>query len=298
MSKEVLNLKYYKGEDLYSDGDIEDEILEIYKLKKDITEVLMQSNDWPILYHLSNIRENILDWYEFKPNANVLEIGSGCGAITGLLCRKASSVVAIELSKKRSEINKIRNEKCNNLEIYVGNFEDIKIEEKFDYVTLIGVFEYSICYINDENPFHTMLEKAKEYLKQDGRLIIAIENKYGLKYWAGATEDHTGKTFDGIGQYKNVDRVRTFSKIEIERMLKEAGFVNNEFYYPIPDYKLPSVVYSEKYLPSVGDLRNISIPYDRDRYQLFDESIVFDALCRDNKFEEFANSFLIISSVL
>ena len=28
----------------------------------------------------------------------------------------------------------------------VGNFEDVVIEEKFDYVTLIGVLEYSIYY--------------------------------------------------------------------------------------------------------------------------------------------------------
>jgi SAM-dependent methyltransferase len=298
MSKEVLNMKYYKGEDLYSDGDIEDEILAICKSNNDFTEILMNSSEWPILYHLSNIRENILEWYDFKPQSNVLEIGSGCGAITGLLCKKAKRVVGIELSKKRSEINKIRNEKYNNLEIYVGNFEDIKLEEKFDYVTLIGVFEYSICYITDDNPFHKMLQEAKEYLKQDGKLIIAIENKYGLKYWAGATEDHTGKVFDGIEQYKNVERIRTFSKVEIEKMLNEVGFECNEFYYPVPDYKLPTAIYSDEYLPSVGDLRNTSISYDRDRYQLFDESIVFDALCQDNKFEYFANSFLIISSIL
>ena len=68
-----------------------------------------------------------------------LEIGAGCGAVTGLLCRKCDRVVAVDLSKKRSTINATRNRDCDNLEIMVGNFEDIQIEEKFDYVTLIGV---------------------------------------------------------------------------------------------------------------------------------------------------------------
>ena len=36
------------------------------------------------------------------------------------------------------------------------------------------------------------LIKIKQLLKPDGKLLIAIENQYGLKYWCGALEDHTG----------------------------------------------------------------------------------------------------------
>ena len=35
IGKVKLNLEYYEGQDLYSDGDIEDEILEIVKNRKD-----------------------------------------------------------------------------------------------------------------------------------------------------------------------------------------------------------------------------------------------------------------------
>lgn len=293
MSKEILNLKFYKGEDLYSDGEIENRILELCKSNTNFTEVLMNNSDWPILYHLSDIRENILEWYDFNPDSELLEIGSGCGALTGLFCRKAKKVVCIELSKKRSEINAQRNMQHDNLEIMVGNFEDIELEQKFDYITLIGVFEYSKCYLNEEDPFQAMLKRIKSYLKPNGKLIIAIENKFGLKYWAGATEDHTGKIFDGIEQYVNVDNIRTFSKTELDAMLAEAGFKNNDFYYPLPDYKLPTAVYSEHYLPEFGDIRNTFVSYDRDRYQFFDENLVFDALCKDKKFDYFANSFLV-----
>lgn len=295
----VLNLKFYGGKDLYSDGDVEDQILEICQNHgSDLRSVLKKNDSWPLLYHLSDVRENVLEWYDFKPDANLLEIGAGCGAITGLFCKKVDRVVGIDLSKRRSTINAVRNGSKGNLEIMVGNFEDIVLDEKFDYVTLIGVLEYSPLYISKgEDPFDTMLQKVKGYLKPGGKLMIAIENKFGLKYLAGTAEDHTGKFFDGINNYQNTTHVYTFSKPEITKLLENNGFKKNEFYYPVPDYKLPSAVYAQDYLPGQGDLTNISNAYDRKRYQLFDEEAVFDSFCEDGQFEYFANSFLIISTL-
>ena len=296
MYENILNLKYYKGEDLYSDGDVEDELLSIVSENEDFTEILKNDDRWPILYHLSPIRENLLEWYDYKKDASILEIGAGCGAVTGAFCKKMKRVVGIELSKKRSLINANRNGKYGNLEILVGNFEDIVIDEKFDYVSLIGVLEYSPLYISSDNPFEDMLRKAKGMLKENGKLIIAIENKMGLKYIAGATEDHTGKAFDGINGYVGVKHVKTLSKNELEGLLRNVGYSEWEFYYPFPDYKMPTIVYSEKMQPKAGDLRNIVNVYDRDRYITFDEQAAFDQLCEDDKFEYFANSFLIFAS--
>ncbi|MDD6157421.1 MAG: class I SAM-dependent methyltransferase [Lachnospiraceae bacterium] len=292
-----MNYKFYKGEDIYSDGDIENDILEIVKTKSpsEIEELLTEGNNWPILYHLSPIRQNILRWYDFDKTESILEIGSGCGAITGLFCEKLGRVVGIDLSKRRSTINAYRNKQYSNLEIMVGNFEDIVIEEKFDYVSLIGVLEYSIYYINSENPFIDMLKKARKFLKPGGRLIVAIENKYGMKYWSGAREDHTGKEFDGIQGYRDVEKVRTFSRGKLESMLMEAGFKTNDFYYPVPDYKLPLEVYSEKYLPKEGAFKEISPSYDLSRMLYFDEIAAYNSVCEDGLFQQFANSFLVVS---
>ena len=294
--EKVLNLSFYKGKDLYSDGDIEDELLNIVQNNDDYMGILKNDNRWPILYHLSPIRENLLEWYDYDKNGSVLEIGAGCGAVTGVFCRKTSRVVGIELSKRRSMINATRNAKYGNLEIIVGNFEDIQIKEKFDYVSLIGVLEYSPLYINCESPFEHMVKRAKGFLKDDGKLIIAIENKMGLKYLAGATEDHTGVPFDGVNNYENIDYVKTLSKPEIIDLLRNAGYRKIEFYYPMPDYKMPNVIYSDNRLPNVGELRNIINVFDRERYQTFNEEIVFDQLIKDGLFDYFANSFLIFAS--
>ena len=294
IGKVKLNLENYSGTDTYSDGDIEERLLEIVKSGQDIEELLTESTEWPLLYHLSDIRKNLLSWYPFDKNGSLLEIGAGCGALTGLFCEKTSRVAAIDLSKRRSEINAYHNN-YDNLEIIVGNFEDINITEKFDYVTLIGVLEYSIYYLHCEDPFGEMLRRACSLLKPGGHLITAIENKYGLKYWAGATEDHTGVPFDGIRGYEGVSRVRTFSRGTLLCMMEKAGFDKNEIYYPVPDYKMPLEICSPEHLPGSEALGDRSPAYDRPRLVLFNEGEAAMSLKKDGLYEEFANSFLVIS---
>ena len=295
----ILNYSFYKGRDLYSDGEkIENELLDIVKKysSEKYNEIIFDKKEWPILYHLSEMRANILEWIPIKKNETVLEIGSGCGAITTILSEKSKKVTCIELSKKRSTINANKNKDKDNIEIFVGNFQDIEITEKYDYITLIGVFEYASSYIDSKNPYKEFLEIIKRYLKPNGKIIIAIENKLGLKYWAGCKEDHTGKYFEGLEGYQNTNTVKTFSKKELKRMLENSGFSNSEFYYPYPDYKLPSVIYSDEYLPKLGELNNNFRNFDEDRIVLFDETEVFDSIIKAGLFTEMSNSFLVIAS--
>lgn len=106
-------------------------------------------------------------------------------------------------------------------------------------------------------------------LKPNGKLLIAIENQYGLKYWCGAREDHTGIPFEGMNQYSFTQRgVRTFSKSALENLVKESGFKNTYFYYPMPDYKLPTVIYSENYLPENDNMQNLQCYYVPDKSTL------------------------------
>ena len=297
VGKVKLNYEFYNGTDSYSDGDIEEDLLDLVKNEKDVINILNNDNRWPIFYHLSPVRQNILEWYDFKNNASVLEIGSGCGAITGVLSKKASKVTCVELSKRRSLINANRNFECDNVEIYVGNYNDIVLNEKFDYITLIGVLEYADYYTDGNNSFVDFLINVKKYLKPDGKLLIAIENKYGMKYWSGAREDHTNVFFDGITDYNATSlKVRTFSKNKLKNMLDEAGFRTSAFYYPLPDYKLPTQIFSDAYLPSKEDLNYAVVSYDNSRAQLFDEKIALGSMVDEGMFGFFANSFFVEAS--
>ena len=115
-----LNLKYYNNVDSYSDGDVEVDILNFVKEGLNVTQIPKNKRNYACAYHLSAWRENIINWYPLKKTDRVLEIGAGCGAVTGALCRNAGSVVSVELSKRRAEINYERHKDYDNLEIMVG----------------------------------------------------------------------------------------------------------------------------------------------------------------------------------
>jgi len=289
-----LNLDYYSGRDYYSDGDIEDELLHIVQTDCDFDAILSNDTRWPILYHLSPIRQNIINWYPFEEGTSCLEVGGGCGAITGALCRALDTVKVVELSKRRSMINFERHREFDNLEIIVGNLNDIVFSEKFDYITLNGVLEYAGSFTHTADPYGDFLKQIKTYLKPEGKLIIAIENRYGLKYFAGAKEDHTGKAFDNIEGYIGNSSVRTFGKKELEDLLLQSGFATLEFYYPHPDYKMPLEIYSDVWLPTSESTLAPAPNFDLPREIYFDETKGFKGIIENGQFPFFANSFLVI----
>lgn len=299
IGKITLDYKYYPGEDLYCDGEIEDEILDIVKKYKEseFHQVIEDRASWPIFYHLSPLRGNIVDWIPLDDSMKVLEVGSGCGAITGTLAKKAGSVTCIDLSKKRSYINAYRHQNYNNISINVGNFKDIETELScdFDFIFLIGVFEYGQGYMGTDTPYEDFMSILKKHLKNGGRIVIAIENKLGLKYWAGCKEDHLGNYFSGIEDYPNEGGVRTFTRNGLEKICIANDIYDYSFYYPYPDYKFMTCLYSDDRLPKVGELSTNWNNYDRERLLLFDEEKAFDTIIRENLFSLYSNSYILVT---
>lgn len=309
IGKVKLDYSRYPGRDLYSDGGVEEEILEIVRSRKpgNYADVIEEKKSWPILYHLSALRENIIDWIplsvsEGKPGktvlrkARVLEVGSGCGAVTGALSRKAESVTCVELSKRRSRINAYRHRNCENITIHVGNFQDLEpdLPNNYDYIFLIGVLEYAGGYVGGDTPYEDFLKKLLPHLAPGGRMVIAIENRYGLKYFAGCREDHLGTYFSGIENYGEGEKVRTFGRNGLEGIFQRCGAEEYHFYYPYPDYKFMTMLYSDGYLPGKGELSDNIRNFDRDRMLLFDEKAAFDGLLEEGLFPLFSNSYLAV----
>ena len=294
-----LDLTYYPGEDLYCDGEVEDRLLELVK-ENDASQfdrIIREKKDWPTLYHLSGVRENIVSWIPFDGTEKVLEIGAGPGAVTGALARACKSVTCVDLSKKRSLINAYRHKDCENINILVGNFEDIEphLDTDYDYIFLIGVFEYAESYLHSALPFEDELSKILAHRKEGGRIVIAIENRLGLKYFAGCAEDHSGVYFDGIESYGNdAPPAKTFSVTALKGLFERCGQMQYSFYYPYPDYKFMSVLYSDRRLPQEGELTDNIRNFDRDRLLLFDERKAYEGILRDGLYPVFANSFEVI----
>ncbi len=296
IGKVRLNKQWYNGNDLYSDGDeTENQLLDIVQqhLPDEFNEIIMREGSWPLLYHLSLIRENLVFWYPFRRGSRVLELGAGCGAITGALLNRGLEVCAVDLSLRRCRINAYRHADCDGLEIYVGAIEDVlkHAEEKFDYVLLIGALEYAAMFSEAPEPQKHMLECIKAIMNPDAEMLVAIENQLGLKYLAGCREDHTGRFFEGVEGYPHHDGPLTFSRQKLAKLFAACGF-EYDFYYPYPDYKFPIKVFSDARLPVKGELNRNWHHFDATRMQLFDEERVADTLIEAGLGAECMNSFL------
>lgn len=294
-----LNYDFYKGTDLYSDGDIENEILayiDKFQKEEEFDKIFETDTRWPVFYHLTEIRKNIINWYPMKKNASVLEIGAGMGAVTSALCEKCKKVTCVELSKNRATAIANRNKDKENLEIIVGNLNDVEFSEKFDYITLIGVLEYAAVYTDSADPFVDFLNNIKKFLKPDGKILIAIENKLGMKYFAGAPEDHSSVKYDGIIGYPKKEGAQTFGKLEMKNLLAKVGLKYTKFYYPLPDYKLPNIVFSDDYLPTEESINNYNIYYYEGTNIQFDEKKAYVQAIKNGVFDIFSNSFFVEAS--
>lgn len=291
----------------YSDGDeVETRLLQTIQQANDVSlysdELYAAMKDWPSEYHLSRNRHNLLRPFSFTSKETILELGCGCGSITRLLGETGAKVIAVEGSQRRAQIAAARCRDLENVSVYCDNIADFALDQKFDYVLLIGVLEYSRMFIQADNAPLECLKIARQYLMENGSLFLAIENQLGLKYFNGAGDNHLETPFFGIqGLYDNKSPV-TFGKNELAELLIETGFNSTEFYYPFPDYKIPKLVLSEQALSNrhfnVADLllKLMSRDYTGNTYRAFNENLVWQTLAKNSLVADFANSFLIKAS--
>jgi len=234
----------------YSDGDeIETRLLSIVTAASDVSlfsaELCSACTDWASRYHFSAARANLLRPIADRLTGDVLELGAGCGAITRFLGENGANVMAVEGSARRAAIARARTRDLSNVAIALDDIAQCPIKQQFDVVTLIGVLEYAGLFSNSENPAQMLLDRCRAWLKPSGMLVVAIENQLGLKYFAGAPEDHVNIPNYGIeGRYKE-QGPRTFGRQALADLLSNAGLPEQRWFAPFPDYKLPAAVISE-----------------------------------------------------
>lgn len=292
-----LNLEFYKKDIFYKQIKNEDKIIEYISQNEgeNYSHIIKEDNSEEVLTTLSDIRKNIVYAYDFKPDCTILEVGAHFGEITGALCEKSSRVVSVEFNKKSGEVIAKRHFDKPNLEIIIGKLTEIEWKEKFDYIVLNGIVEYAQKLYASKTPVLDLIEEVKKVLKEEGRLLIATDNKFAMKSYIGDTDECTSITFDSITGYKSSKKTYKLGKKELEKILQEAGFNNYKFLYPLPDYKLVSLVFSDEYLPSSSKI-NGYFPYYQDESSIFYSEVdAYDAIIKENKemFPFFANSFFI-----
>lgn len=270
------------------DAEVLKELYETIKQnsKADYAGIIEQRASYPYLYHLSQIRENLVSFLPFDKDMRVLECNPECGALTGKLLAMAGGVTALAESELQEKILRERFKEPQERE-KLDIRRQLPEHGRFDVILIAGHFYR----------WEKQLPALRELLAPGGKFYVADANRIGLKYLAGCQEEYCGEYFTGIDGYPDAAAVgrfgRSYSRAEYTRLLQEAGFGGLTFYYPYPDHKFPSVIYSDEWLPQKGELAEGRSNYDRDRVACFNERVMFDSLLEEGVFQTFSNSFLI-----
>lgn len=301
----------------YSDGDVEEQyIYRVIASAKDLSsqseELRHFERDWASECHLSSKRANVYRGLDFSGFHNVLEIGSGCGAITRFLGEQGGVVDAVEGSLRRAEITRMRCRDLENVTVIQSDFNVLHLpKDYYDLAVLTGVIEYAGKFSKDgEDPMEAavaMLGRITGSLRPGGSLVIAIENRLGFKYIAGAGEDHFSRPWVGLGNYPDCDDpeykekkgIRTWDKGQWQQIIQGLEGVRDSWYYPFPDYKLATSLLSEEFIqtsPSAGSClsRIRSRDYTAVWYPPLNEQLFWQTAAAAGTIEQMANSFVIV----
>lgn len=236
----------------YSDGEATEQALaQILKQARDLSsqssELEAQIADWPTEYHLSSTRANLLRPLDLSSCTRVLELGCGCGSISRYLAEQPQLTVdAVEGSPVRAALAAERCKDLANIRILTANFNQLRFPtQHYDLILFVGVLEYAGRFADgksDQQAVVDLLNLAKQALRPDGVVLIAIENRTGLKYAMGAKEDHYAVPFVGLDDYPDSIGIRTYDHAQWRALLAQSPFAALKTLLPFPDYKIPHTV--------------------------------------------------------
>jgi SAM-dependent methyltransferase len=311
LHRDDLNIFVHPDESTtqYRDGG-EEYILEVLKKAREInacsSDFSKYIRDWPSRYHLSLKRINLLESVReiLNRDSKVLEIGCGTGVITRWLGEHLGVVDAIEGAQFRALITRHRTKDLGNVNIYCGNLLNTTFPPKaYDLIAIVGVLEYIPFYdptmANPVDACREFLNRMSASLNKNGILLLAMENKFGVKYLTGCKEDHTGKLYEGLCDYPR-NTPTTFSRNELEEILSLSGFENVQFYHLFPDYKLlETVIKEDDAVLSLYPHNWIRTPFeDYSGYRLYGipEPLFLRSVTHAKLLWHLSNSFLVLCS--
>lgn len=263
---------------------------------EDYNRIAAESGNFERLFHLSDNRANVIEWLQVESGKSALEIGAQAGTISVVISKKYDRYVALDVSGEMKDAFGRRKD-TKSVEYVVSDVLRYakNHQNEFDDIYLVGCLAEAESYTGIKHGYEEFLAAVYGMLKENGRCILASENKFGMKYWCGCREDYTKNFYVGLESYPNEETTHTFSQKELKELLASVSFEQMDWYYPYPDLYFAESIYSDDYLPKQGELMNNRNNYDMDRVLVFDELKVFNSVIKDDMFPFFANAYLTVA---
>ena len=239
---------------------------------------------------------NLFDWYDFKSKSTreekdslVLVIGDVDDSFIFPLASRVKHVsIVLETSDMEKVVSYIS--LPQNVSIYKELIDgDTALLEsklkgiKFDYVLVPSLTKKIVDLVNN-NLIDIVEFLSSNYTDDKGSILMAFDNK---------------NSFNVIGGSKIDDELLTFTYEDILKLKNAAkekyAYSNLSIYYPLPEYKFPLRIYSDKYLPKLDDenemTRNLVAI---DKFSVYCNSyiLVFDAKKIETKEDEFETIYV------
>lgn len=228
---------------------------------------------------IREIQKGLLKWYGFRPDSRALYIGSSEDALAEMLSEQRLHTVCVP-AEQASELNWVQAH-----------------AQSFDYIVSVRSLE------QQENPCG-QLRAFRELLKADGTLLLGMNNRFGLRYFCGDRDPHTGRNFDGIegyrrayGKKEDTFQGRCYSMAEMKQMLEAAGWPSYRFFSVLPGLEDPCLIYAEDCLPNEGLANRLFPTYHCPETVFLEEESLYTGLAENGMFHQMANAYLIECTV-
>lgn len=216
-----------------------------------------------------NMPKALLAWYDFAPDSKILFVKGDA------VC----DVIGTYLSQKYKDV-------C------IADRENMPCGETYDYIVMAGVIERST---DPEN----FLKQIYMLLKQKGTLLVGTNNRLGIRYFCGDRDPFSGRLFDGIDNYAQINAYqrkqmpgRVYAKAELERMIGNAGFACVKCYSVMPGLVRPQLLLADEQLPNEPLDERIMPQYDSPAAVFLDEVHLYASLLENGLFHSMANGYL------
>ena len=240
-----------------------------------------RGKEWTERIISSPARSLLLELFDLEPCTLVADLGSGWGQLTRSLARRVPDVISVEPDQEQIEVSRAiaAQEKLQNILFLKSEIANLPlVKNRVDLALLCGALEWvpSASTLEPWQAQRQALAGVKDLLSPRGQVVVAIENRAGLKYLLGERDDHTGLRHvsnlpgaeaQALHRAETGEdlRVRTYDLMEYRKLFEAAGLSLTKTFLAFPDYKLPEVLIpAEDPALIQGVLDNLLLPKEHD----------------------------------
>lgn len=222
---------------------------------------------------LRELPKAIIKWYEIEKKSRAACIVSEYGN---------SALIAEALEEKGLCISRIPLAELDSEE-----------EGLYDIVIAVDILEYA-------QDVEGTLKRIRSLFKSDGKLLVAADNRLGIRYFCGDQDAFSGRNYDSIEAYRHLQywerenlKGRAYSKAELIVFLEKAGFSQHRFFSVFPRISNPQLLLAEDYVPNEAlDIRVFPEYNNPDTVFLMEEEL-YPSLMENGLLHGMANGFFI-----